>query len=351
MPRCLAVLVAVAAAGCGTGDIVALNGEGSTFVEPILKAWANEYLDQTGDRVRVNYQGKGSGAGVTQMTRKLADFGCTDAPLNRKQLDEALATGGPVVHVPLVIGAVVPIYNLPTVDAPVTFTGPVLADVFAGKIKTWNDPRLAALNPGLRLPALDIQPVYRADPSGTSFIVSDYLAKVSPEFKKSVGASTLPKWPSGVGIAQNKTDGVAGHVARTVGAIGYVELTYALDTKARYGAVVNRAGRPVLANLDGITAAAAASLATKPTAEPYSLHDLTYNLTNAPGDASYPIAGMSFAVIYQAQPARTGPAVVEFLKWATGPDGQKLAGLRNYAPLPEALRQQVRDKLDAVRYE
>ncbi len=348
----LSVIAALALVGCGggggPGEQARLDGQGSTFVEPIMKVWTNEYSDRTNGATQINYQGTGSGAGVTQMVKKLADFGCSDAPMNKKQLDEALAAGGPVVHVPLIVGAVVPVYNLPGVEQPLTFTGPVLADLFTGKIKKWNDPPLRELNPGVDLPDLDVQPVYRADPSGTSFIFSDYLAKVSPGFKASVGVSTVPGWPKEVGIRQNKSDGVAGHISRTPGAVGYVELTYALDTKATFGAVRNKAGRPVRATLESITAAAAASLGQKQTEEPYSLHELTYDLTDADGADSYPIAGTAFAVLYQKQSGAKGRAVVAFLKWATGPEGQEWAARRNYAPLPEALQKQVREKLDQV---
>ena len=274
--------------------------------------------------------------------------------MNQAQLDEARKTGGEVVHVPLVIGAVVPMYNLPGVEQPVKFTGPLLVEVFTGKVRRWDDPNLKALNPGVNLPALDIQPVFRSDPSGTSFIFSDYLSKIDPGFKSTVGASTAPNWPKEVGIRQQKSDGVAGHINRTAGAIGYIELTYALDQKAKFGSVRNAAGKDVLADLAGITAAAAASLDQKQTDPPYSLHELTYNLTNAPGEASYPIAGMSFAVLYQrpdlsddAAKARAR-AVVTFLRWATSAAGQEWAGRRNYAPLPPALRERVAARLGTV---
>ena len=351
----LVALAAFALTGCGggggtpsPGDPARIDAQGATFVEPVMKVWANEYGDKTGGAVQVNYQGTGSGAGVAQMTKKLAEFGCSDAPMNRKQTEEARGLGGEVVHVPLVIGAVVPLYNLPGVETPLVFTGPLLADLFTGKVKKWNDPKLKELNPGVNLPDLGVQPVYRSDPSGTSFIFSDYLAKVSPEFKASVGASTTPKWPTGVGTGQNKSDGVAGHVSRTAGAIGYVELTYALDTKATFGKVRNKAGKDVLADLPGITAAAAASLAAKQTAEPYSLHELTYNLTDADGEASYPIAGMSFAVLYKAPSGPKAKAVVAFLKWCVSAEAQSLASRRNYAPLPSELQKTAAEKLDTV---
>jgi phosphate transport system substrate-binding protein len=333
-----------------------VNAEGATFIEPIMKFWTSEFRDKTGGKVRINYQGKGSGAGISSMTKRLVAFGCSDAPMNAEQLKTAEETGGPVVHVPLVIGAVVPVYNLPGVEKPLVFTGPLLADLFTGKVARWNDPKLKELNPGVELPDLGVQPVYRSDPSGTSFIFTDYLSKVSPEFRAAVGAKTLPNWPKGLGIAQQKSDGVAGHIERTAGAVGYLELTYALDSKEKlkYGSVRNRAGKDVRADLDSITAAAAASLGTEPADPPYSLHELTYNLTDAPGDGSYPIAGMSFAVLYQKpdvgspEKAAAARAVVAFLKWAASAEGQELARKRNYAPLPEALRERVKARLDGV---
>lgn len=327
---------------------VVLSGRGATFVEPVMKFWTTEFRDKTGGRVTVSYTGAGSGNGVSSMTDRLADFGCSDAPMNRKQLDVALSKGGPVVHVPLVIGAVVPMYNLPGVEKPVTFSGPAIADVFMGKITRWNDPKLAALNPGVNLPDLGIQPVARSDASGTSFIFSDYLAKVSPEFKAAVGASNEPRWSERVGVKQPQNNGVANHVIINPGALGYVELTYALDTKAQYGAVVNKAGKPVRADLSSITKAAEATLDVPQTAEPYSLHELTYSLTDAPGDGSYPIAGMSFAILYQKQSGPKGQGVVAFLKWVVTPEAQLIAEKRNYAPLPEPLQKKAREKLEAV---
>lgn len=333
-------------------DAATVDAQGATFVEPIMKVWTSEFGDKTGGRVKINYQGTGSGAGVTQMTKKLAAFGCSDAPMNKKQLAEVPA-GAEVVHVPLVVGAVVPVYHLDGVDAPVKFTGPLLADIFTGKVKKWNDPRLTALNPGAALPDLDLQPVFRSDPSGTSFIFTDYLAKADPGFKAAVGASNTPNWPKGVGIAQPKSDGVAGHITRTNGAIGYIELTYALDSKEKlkFGSVRNKAGADVLADFDSITAAADAALGQKQEQEPYSLHELTYNLTDAAGAKSYPIAGMSFAVLYKQQAGAKGKAVVAFLKWATGPEGQALAKGRNYAPLPESLRGKIAARLAGVSVE
>jgi phosphate transport system substrate-binding protein len=265
--------------------------------------------------------------------------------MNRSQLE---AAGEPVIHVPLVIGAVVPLYNLPGVTQPLNFTGQVLADIYLGKITKWNDPALTELNPNANLPDLGIQPVFRSDSSGTSNVFTEYLSKVSPEFRSRIGASTSPAFPPGVGIGQPKTDGVAGFVDRTPGAIGYVEVTYALDKKAQFGAVQNKAGQFVRADLASITAAAA-SLTEPPTDEPYSLHELTYSLTDPAGENAYPIAAMSYAVLYARQAnAAKGQALVSFLKWCVSPDAQRMAELRNYAPLPAELIARIHAKLDAV---
>ena len=335
--------------GLKTLEAVELNGQGSTFVKPILDVWKEKFIDKTDGKVKINYTGTGSGAGVTQMTKKLADFGCSDNPMTSKQMAE-LPAGAEVVHIPLVVGAVVPAYNLPGVSEPLKFTGPLLVEIFTGKIAKWNDPKIAALNPGVAFPDLAIQPVFRADPSGTTFIFCDYLAKVDENFKKTVGVSNAPAWPKGVGIAQSKSDGVAGHISRTEGAIGYIELTFALESKdkMKYGSVKNKAGKDVIADLESITAAADASLEQKQTQEPYSLHHLAFNLTDASGEKSYPIAGMSFAVLYKKQDGAKGKAVVAFLRWATSAEGQTLAKRRNYAPLPESLRAKIGARLDSI---
>ena len=356
--RPVALLCLLLAAGCRPAtpavESVTLHGAGSTFVEPIVRVWAVYYREETGERVEVNYQGKGSGAGISEMTRRLADFGCTDHPMNARQVAEARDTGGDVLHVPLVVGAIVPIYNLPDLPAdapPVEFTGEVLADLYLGKITNWSDPRLQELNPKVTLPDLAVQPVTRADPSGTSFVFVDYLSKVSPEVLAAVGVSNLPNWPKGVGIAQSRTDGVAGYVSRTPGAVGYVELTFAAENpEVPFGRVRNRAGNSVLASPAGIAAAAASPLDARPAEEPYSLHALTRNLTDAPGPEAYPIVGTSYAVLYRSQPGRNGPATRDFLRWALGPTGQKLAGKRHYAPLPEPLRVAALAQLDRIEF-
>jgi len=354
--RPAALLCLLLAAGCRPASpgppMVTVQGAGSTFVEPILRVWSAYYAEETGERVAVNYRGKGSGAGIGEMTRRLADFGCTDHPLNARQVAEAADLGGEVLHVPLVIGGIVPIYNLPGLPAdapPIDFTGEVLADLYLGRIANWSDPRLQALNPGVALPDLAVQPVTRADPSGTSFVFAEYLAKVSPGVAGVVGVSNLPNWPQGVGVAQSRTDGVAGYVGRTPGAIGYVELSYAAENpEVPFGRVRNRAGHPVLASSAAIAAAAASQPDTRPADGPYSLHPLTRDLTDAPGAAAYPIVGMSYAVLYRSQPGPNGPPTRDFLRWALGPTGQTLAGKRHYAPLPEPLRLAALAQLDRI---
>src|SRR5258708_17727031 len=217
--------------GCGGngpggkgGDVDRINGGGSSFVAPMMKKWAGEY--NKARSIEIDYTSSGSGNGVTQMIEKRIDFGCTDAPMNEEQLDKARKAGGDVVHIPLVMGGVVPIYNLPEVEK-LRFTGPVLADIFLGKITKWNDAALVKLNEGVTLPDKAITVAHRSDASGTSYIFTDYLSKISPEWKNKVGTSTEPKWP--VGASGPKNAGVAQLVSGTKGAIGYVELIYALE--------------------------------------------------------------------------------------------------------------------------
>ncbi|MBA4066407.1 MAG: phosphate ABC transporter substrate-binding protein PstS [Isosphaera sp.] len=367
LPVLLALAALVAAAGCGKkppaddakdrprieAEAAEVSGKGATFVEPIMTYWTETFRTRTGEKVRISYDGIGSSAGIEAMTKKLAAFGCSDVPLTRDQLAAARAGGGEVVHVPLVVGAVVPIYNVPGAGADLVFTGELLADIFMGKVSRWNDPRLVALNPGLAAVDAAVKPVVRADGSGTSFIFTDYLSKSSQAFRSEVTASTKPNWPRGAVTAQPKSKGVAGFVAENAGTIGYVDLTDALDGKMTFGAVKNRAGKVMRADAAGITAAAAAAMKVPQDAEPYKLHELTYNLTDAAAADAYPIAGMSFAIVYrsldgdQAGGAK-GRAVVAFLKWATSAEGQELAKARNYATLPEELQKKVADKLAAV---
>jgi phosphate transport system substrate-binding protein len=365
-----AVVVAFALAGCGptppppdTGPFVnpnapisigltaavTLDGGGATFIQPIMQFWKEEFRQANGDKVRINYQATASSDGVKRMTSKELAFGCSDAPMSQAEVDEAKGKGGEVFHVPLVAGAVVAMYNL-DLDQPLTFSGPLLADIYLGKVRKWNDPAVAALNPGVALPDLAIQPVFRSEGSGTSYVFTEYLSKVSPEFKAKVGATKQFKDDLKVGLGKKGSEGLAGHVTTTKGAIGYVELTYALDTKAKFGRVVNKAGKPIEPTPKSVTAAVTVGMAQPQTDPPYSLHDLTYNLTDLGGDDTYPISVTCFCLLYQKQPAGRKP-LVEFLRWATSDAGQALAERRNFAPLPADLRKKVADKLNAVTFE
>jgi phosphate ABC transporter phosphate-binding protein len=322
-------------AAAPVSDVV-LHGGGSTFVRPMLEHWAELYFKKSG--VRVNYAGVGSSKGVQGLTSRLLDFACSDAYLTDAQLQES---GGPVVHVPLVLGAVVPTYNLPLeagADA-LRFTGPILANIYLGKITKWNDPAIAVSNPGLKLPDLPITVVYRKDGSGTTSIWTDYLSKTGSQWKDAVGTGTLVKWPVGVGAEKN--DGVADLVNRTSGAIGYVELSYALTNGLPCGQVKNAAGAFVAPSIAGVTAAAGASAHAIP-------DDMRYSLTDAPGTASYPIVGTAWALIYVDQPSVKAEELANFFRWATT-DGQAYAGDLMYGRLPPEMTQRIGKSLDRLR--
>jgi phosphate ABC transporter phosphate-binding protein len=314
-------VLGISAPGCKGGKgTVSLSGRGATFVETAMADWSDVYKGE--HPVQISYTGTGSTDGIQSLTNKTVDFGCSDAPMTKEQLATAKEAGGEVLHIPLVVGAVVPAYNLEGLDKPLNFSGPLLADIFLGKVKKWNDPAIKAANPEANLPDRDIAVVVRAEGSGTSNIFTEYLSKVSEEFRTKVGASTKPKWPAGF-QAQQGTAGVAGFIERTAGSLGYVELTYVLgNPKIKYGAVTNKAGKPVLANAAASTAAAAAMLGVTQTAEPYALHPLTYSLTDADGPDSYPICGLSYAILYK----------------------------KRYAPLPDDLVQRIGARLNEVEF-
>ncbi len=357
----LPLLAVVGCGGCGpsrpipTGGVrlieapaASLDAGGATFVQLAMNVWTDEFRTRTGEKVKINYQGTGSSDGVKKMTSKELAFGCSDVPMTKGELDTATGKHGPVLHIPLVVGAVVPMYNL-DVDKPLVFTGPLLADIFLGKVKRWNDKAIAGLNPGVSLPDLAIEPVFRNGGSGTSYVFTDYLSKASGEFKSKVGA--VKEFPTTFGgSGQKGNEGVAEHVKKVKGALGYVELTFALDTKAKYGSVKNKGGKAVLADLTSITAAATVGMA-QPQAGDYALHDLTYNLTDTDGPDAYPISAVSYCLLYQKQPGEKGKALVEFLKWVTSVEGQELSETRNYARLPAELQKKIADKLAAVQFE
>ena len=318
----------------------ALKGSGSTFVKPIMDKWVAEYAKDH-DTVSINYQGTGSGAGINQMTDKAVDFGCTDAVMKKEQLDKAKENGGDVVHIPLVMGGIVPAFNVPGVQE-LKLSGEVLAEIYLGKITKWNDAKIKADNPDAKLPDMDVLVVTRADSSGSTNIFTEYLTKVSPDFKKEVGSGTTVKWPRGIkGSAEPQTSGVAGFVTKNPGAIGYVELFYALQNKIAFASVKNKEGKFVKANLESITKAADASLKS-------IREDLRFSLTNAPGEESYPISGATWAVLYVNQPGDKSKDLVAFLTWATH-HGQKYCKDLDYAGLPKGLVEKIDEKLKTIK--
>ena len=303
------------------GKTLTINGAGATFPNPIYSKWFSDY-NRLHPEVQINYQPIGSGGGIKQISAQTVFFGASDMPMTDEQLK---AAPGPILHFPTVLGAVVPAYNLP--NAPnLKFNGALLAKIFLGTVKKWNDKAIAQLNPGVALPNLDLTVVHRSDGSGTNFIFCDFLSKVSPEFKQKVGASTSVNWPAGVGGKGN--EGVSGLVKQTPGAIGYVELIYALQNNIPFGDVQNADGQFVRASLDSVTAAAAGAAANMPA-------DFRLSITNAPGKTAYPISSFTWMLFFQnptdKQRARM---MVDFMKWALS-DGQKAAQPLNYAPLPK----------------
>ena len=317
------VLAAVSlAASPATAQKVQINGAGATFPYPIYSKWFSEYNKLHPD-VEINYQSIGSGGGIRQLTNQTVFFGATDGPMTDEQLQGA---PGKVLHFPSVLGGDVPVYNIPGVDAELKFTGPVLADIFLGKITKWNDPAVAGLNPGVKLPGTDITVCHRSDGSGTTYIWVDFLSKVSPEWKKKVGVATSVNWPVGIGGKGN--EGVAGLVRQTPGSIGYVELIYALQNKINYGSVRNMAGEFVRASTASVSAAAAAAATQMPP-------DFRVSITNAPGKGVYPISSFTW-LLFNENPKDKARAriMVDFMNWALA-DGQRFAPELGYAPLPK----------------
>lgn len=302
-----------------------INGAGSTFGFPIYSRWADDF-HRAHPQVEINYQSVGSGAGIQQLLAGTVDFGASDAPMTDAQLAQAK---GPVLHFPTVLGAVVPIYNLPGVTAQLNFTPAALAGVFLGSITRWNDPAIARANPGVHLPESNIVVVHRSEGSGTTYIWTDYLSKVSPEWKSRIGAGTSIKWP--VGLGGKGSEGVTGLVQQNPNSFGYVELTYAMQNNIPYGSVQNSAGKFVRASLAGVTAAAAT------TAMP---PDFRVSITNAPGPDAYPISSFTWLLV----PARIADAgkreaLQSFLHWMLS-DGQNSTEELAYARLPATVAQE-----------
>jgi phosphate transport system substrate-binding protein len=326
------VLCTLVAAGSAQTN---LNGAGATFPNPIYQKWFSEYHTAHSD-IQINYQSIGSGGGIQQLTAGTVDFGASDGPMTDEQLAKIQ---GKVLHIPTVLGAVVLTYNIPGVSTELKFTGDVLAGIFMGKITKWNDPRLAKANPGVKFPDLDIVVVHRSEGSGTTYIFTDYLSKVSPDWASTVKKGTAVNWP--VGLGQKGSEGVSGAVKQTEGSIGYVELIYALSNKMAYGSVQNASGNFVKASLDSVTAAAA-SVKDMP-------EDFRVSITNAPGKDAYPISSFTWLLVpAEWNDAAKHKAFVDFLNWMVD-KGQTMTTALEYAPLPKNVASKVKDRIKEVK--
>ncbi|MGI8477828.1 MAG: phosphate ABC transporter substrate-binding protein PstS [Thermomicrobiales bacterium] len=331
----LFVLAPVASAA----DSVSLTGAGSSFDNPLFSKAFSEYTKLV-PSVQINYQSVGSGAGIKQLTEKTIDFGATDGPMTDEQLTAAGGAAA-VIHVPVTLGAVAVVYNLPSVKAPVNLDGETLAAIFTGTITKWNDEKIKALNAGVELPGTDIAVVHRSDGSGTTNIFTTYLSAISPDWEKNVGAANTVNWPVGIGGKGN--EGVAGQVKQLEGAIGYAELAYALQNKIAFSSVKNSAGSFVPASAEGATACAAALASKLP-------DDLREKIAGCTGDdkAIYPISGFSWVILYTDQSdSAKGKALVDLLNWLVH-DGQQYGKELNYAPLPQAVVEKATAKLQSV---
>lgn len=321
MKRIFTTLFALLVATVAAAQTVQINGAGATFPYPIYSKWFSEY-NKLHPNAEINYQSIGSGGGIRQLTNQTVFFGASDGPMTNEQI---YAAGFPIVHLPTVLGGVVPVYNVPGVSVELRFPGRVLAEIFMGKITKWNDPAIRNVNPGINLPSDDITVVHRSDGSGTNYIFCDFLSKISPEFKQTVGVSTSVKWPTGVGGKGN--EGVAALVKQTPGSIGYVELIYALQNKISYGSVLNVAGEYVRASVETVTNAAAGAARAMP-------RDFRVSITNAPGKNSYPISSFTWLLVQQSPKDRVRARIMnEFMAWALT-DGQRYCAELGYAPLP-----------------
>ena len=325
------------ASSTSSGGSVDLTGAGATFPYPIYSKWFADYAKQTG--VKINYQSIGSGGGIRQLSEQTVDFGASDSPMSDDDL--AKAKGGPVLHIPTVLGAVVMTYNLPGLSAPINLTASAISDIFAGRITKWSDTRIGSLNPGVKLPSTDILVVHRSDGSGTTFIFTDYLSKAVPAWNSSVGKGKEVKWPVGLGAKGN--EGVAGQVKQTPGAVGYVELAYAKQNNLPFAAITNKSGKNVLASVAGVTAAAAGAAQTLPANTDYRI-----SIVDAPGADSYPISSFTWILVYQRQrDATKGKKLVDFLNWALT-TGENEASSLDYAPLPADMAAKVKARLSTI---
>ncbi len=315
-----------------------LTGAGATFPYPIYSKWFDDYAQKTG--VKINYQAIGSGGGIRQLTEGTVDFGASDAPMSDEEMSRVSV---PVLHFPTVIGAVAVTYNLPSVQQSLKFSPDVLADIFLGKITKWNDPRIAKINPGVTLPSTDVLVVHRSDGSGTTFIFTDYLSRVSSAWKSGPGNAKAVSWPVGLGGKGNA--GVAGQIKQTPGSIGYVELAYANENHLPVAELQNQAGQFLKPSLEGATAAAAG------VAEHLAANtDFRVAIVNAPGADAYPISSFTWLLVYQQMKDGTkARELLDFIKWALT-EGEKETKALDYAPLPENMVQLELKQLEKVSY-
>jgi phosphate transport system substrate-binding protein len=312
-----------------------VNGAGATFPNPMYQKWFSEYHKAHPD-IQFNYQSIGSGGGIRQVLAQTVDFGASDGPMTDEQLSQAKVK---ILHIPTVMGAVVPAYNVPGVSTELKFTPEALAGIFTGKITTWNDPAIAKANPGVTLPNQTIIVVHRSDGSGTTYIFTDYLSKVSSEWANGPGKGTSVKWPVGLGGKGN--EGVAGMIRQMQGGIGYIELIYAVQNKIDYGLVKNAGGTFVKASLESVTAAAA-SVKSMPA-------DFRVSITNAPGKDAYPISSFTWLLIPEkSKEAAKGKILADFLNWMVD-DGQKMTAELTYAPLPGNVAEKVKGAIKSVQ--
>jgi len=311
-----------------------LNGAGATFPYPMYSKWFSEY-HKAHPEIEINYQPIGSGGGIRQVLAGTVDFGGSDATMSDEQLSQAKTK---ILHIPTVLGAVVPAYNIPGVSGEVKFTSQALAGIFLGKITSWNDPAIAEANPGVNFPNQPIVVIHRSDGSGTSFIFTDYLSKISPDWQGGPNKGASVKWPVGLGGKGN--EGVAGMIRQMQGAIGYIELIYAVQNKIPYGIVKNAAGDFVKASLESVTAAAASA--------PKMPADFRVSITNAPGKDAYPISSFTWLLIpAQSKDAAKGKIIADFLNWMVN-DGQKMTADLTYAPLPDNVAAKVKEAIKQV---
>jgi phosphate transport system substrate-binding protein len=314
-----------------------LTGAGATFPNPIYTKWFDAYNKKTG--IQINYQSIGSGGGIRQFTEGTVDFGATDGPMNESQIQ---AVSGNVLHIPTVLGAVVVTYNLPSLgEAKLKFDGNLLVEIFMGRVTKWNDPKIAALNPGVKLPAIDLIVVHRSDGSGTTYVFTDYLNKFSREWKDKVGYATSVNWPVGLGGKGN--EGVTQQVKQVEGALGYVELIYALSNKLPYGQIKNAAGSFITPSLETVTAAAAGVQLPKDT-------DFRVSITSAPGAEAYPIASFTWLLVRKDnKDAAKAKLIRDFLAWMITAEAQKMAADLHYSPLPAPVIALVESRLQTLK--